>query len=467
MHAARGKRRVVQLRSPLFAIVVALHATAALLTPGFFHPDEHYQTIEWIGVLTGRTGTEHLAWELRAQIRSFLQPAFYAAIAEPARALGVTDPFDLALLFRLASAAIGVWAIVLLSRAIPRWFSDVFEQRVATIALATFYFLPILHARTSSENLSGSAMMIAVALLVERRTFVAGIALGAAFLLRYPAGVMVLGALLYAVLEQKVRGRALVSLIAGLLIALVFGTGIDRIGYGEWVLAPYRYFTVNLVEGTAATFGVEPAWKYAGWFWHDLLKPIGAIVILAPFVAAIRKPRHVLVWVTVPFVLVHLLIAHKEPRFLYPVLGFVPLLAVLALSPQLGTWRSRGRTVALSGILALNLWALFTGGFRPALFAGAWMERVDPALPLVFDARDPYGADLHPKFFEVPRATREIPSEGAFLFLHDASSPAAPPPGCAEFFRDPPLARLLPIENKVVRRLFGITQVVQLSSCAR
>jgi hypothetical protein len=450
----------------LFAVVVALHATAALLAPGFFHPDEHYQTIEWASALLGRTGEEQLTWELRAQIRSFLQPMFYAAIAKLAGAAGVGDPYDLALLFRLASAALGVGGIVALAAAIPKWFDSEDERRTATVALSVFYFLPLLHVRTSSENLAGSVLMIAVYALVTKRGFLAGLLFGAAFFLRYPAGLMVLGALIYVVFIEKRRGRALSSIFAGLLVALILGTGCDRIGYGEWVFAPYRYFTVNLVEGTAASFGVDPAWKYAGWFWHDLIKPLGAIVILAPFAAAIRQPRHLLVWLTLPFIVAHLFIAHKEPRFMYLVLGFVPVLAVLALSPELGRIRHRAKGIALSGILAINLWALLTGGFHPALFAGRWMEHTDVSLPLVFDAREPYGADLHPTFFHVPRASREPPASGAYQLLHDAATPhARPPPGCEEIFRDPPLARLVPITEKASRRVFGITQVVQLYRC--
>ncbi len=48
------------------------------------------------------------------------------------------------------------------------------------------------------------------------------------------------------------------------------------------------------------------------------LIPPYSLAILAVLVAGVwYARRHMLVWATVPFVVVHAIIAHKEPRFLF------------------------------------------------------------------------------------------------------------------------------------------------------
>lgn len=460
---------------PILAIAALFHVLAAILTPGFFHPDEHYQTIEWANALLGRTDVSQLTWEYRAQARSWLQPMVYAAIAY----VGPDDPFTLALLFRLVSGAIGFLGLAALAACIPKWFDDEGEQKIALIALATFYFLPIFHARTSSENLAGSMMMIAVWCLTTSRGYFAGLALGAAFLFRYQAGFMILGALIHSPRRR---------IFLGLGAALIFGIFLDRLGYGEWVLAPLRYFQVNIIEDKAGEFGRSPPWQYIGWLWHDLLKPFGGMVVLALIAVAIRRPKHLLTAICVPFFLAHALIPHKEARFLYPLLDFAPVLMVLAVSPYLSNERARPwlrlRNAVLAILFALNAWALLTMGFHPPLFAGAWLRAADPQLPLQYTGRPPYGEGLSPTFYRAPRATKEPPTghdrlvatdgtaspardpkTGPHLHHHDGPAPRDPPPSCTSLVREPPIARWLPVENKTARAVFGVRQVVDLYVC--
>jgi hypothetical protein len=47
------------------------------------------------------------------------------------------------------------------------------------------------------------------------------------------------------------------------------------------------------------------------------------ILMIAPLVFWIRKPKHALVWTTLPFFVFHCCIAHKEDRFLIPLLPLI------------------------------------------------------------------------------------------------------------------------------------------------
>lgn len=432
----------------LLLLAAVLHVLAVALTPGFFHPDEHYQTIEWASALIGRTDRAALTWEYGAHVRSWAQPMLYAAIG----VLGPRDPFQLAFLFRLVSSLIGLAGIAALAACVPKWFEDPLDRKAALIALTTFYFLPIFHARTSAENLAGSAMMIAVWLLTTSRAFAAGFALGLAFLFRYQMGFMIAGAVAWS---PKPR------VFAGLGAALALGVLLDRLGYGFFVLAPLDYARVNLIEGRASAFGEAPPWQYAAWLWHDLIKPFGAVVIGAVIGAWIRAPRNLLSMITLPFVVAHVILAHKEPRFLFPLLDFAPLLLVLAMSSV----RPRIKKPIFFVLLAINSWALLTGGFHPPLSAGAWMQVADPKISLVQrTGRAPYGEGLHPTFYDVPRVVTETPTT-AYQLLRDPAGDA--PLGCTTISVEPPIARMVPVGEKWVRQMFGIRDAVELDRCGQ
>ncbi len=86
--------------------------------------------------------------------------------------------------------------------------------------------------------------------------------------------------------------------------------------------------------------------------WRKLL--FGALSILA-----IKKSRHVLLWVIVPFFLVHALIGHKELRFLFPLAPLLPVILILAtqeLLPKIQAFlSSKGGRVIITLTLLVNL----------------------------------------------------------------------------------------------------------------
>ena len=53
----------------------------------------------------------------------------------------------------------------------------------------------------------------------------------------------------------------------------------------------------------------------------------------------LRNSRHVVTWTSLPFVLAHIAIAHKEARFLFPLAILATAFPVLGFSPRLPLWR--------------------------------------------------------------------------------------------------------------------------------
>ncbi|MCA9549512.1 MAG: hypothetical protein KC933_05705 [Myxococcales bacterium] len=372
-------------------LTALLHLVAVFRWPGYLHPDEHFQTLELASYALGHTPADALPWEFEARIRPWFQPGLYALVG---LVVPPDRPFAFATACRGLSALIAWLSVLALGTRYRAWFPDAATRRFAWAATATFYVLPVLRVRTSSENLGAALFVLGLALAVSprdraRTDVFAGLLAGLGFLARYQMGFMVVGLLAWRLIATRAPRRAAV-LSLGVLTAIGLGVLVDRWGYGIWQLTPWRYAVVNLLEGKAASFGEAPPWAYAGYLWHDLALPFDLLTLLALPLALLRAPRHPLVWVNLPFVLGHAVIGHKEPRFLYPYLCLVPPLLAVA-GAGLGARVPRGlRRVAVGALVVLDAWWLLAY-YPPELRAGPWLEPlVAVARPISYGGEDPF-----------------------------------------------------------------------------
>ena len=66
--------------------------------------------------------------------------------------------------------------------------------------------------------------------------------------------------------------------------------------YGKWTLTPANYFLVNLVDGKAAQYGVDPWWYYIEKLVLLMVPPFSLILLPAMVAAVILRPKNILVW---------------------------------------------------------------------------------------------------------------------------------------------------------------------------
>ena len=315
---------------------LALTLAAALASDSVFQVDEYFQTVEFASYKLGVTPAADLPWEFQARIRPFAQPALYWALARGAAKAGVEDPFALLRVFRIASGLIAWLALAALMRAAGRWFPERPWRAAMYASLALPYFVPYLAARTSSENLATAFLLLGLALVAWGeepgggwiRSFSAGASLGLAVECRLQVAMSVAGVLLWTLVHGRGRLRSALLVALGLAAALLAGFVVDRWGYGTPEFVAWNYFRVNVLEGKAATFGVLPVVAYPFVFML-LFPPFGALIFLGMAIFWWRSPRHLLTWVTVPFVLGHSLVGHKEFRFMFPILAPATLCLVL------------------------------------------------------------------------------------------------------------------------------------------
>jgi phosphatidylinositol glycan class B len=126
----------------------------------------------------------------------------------------------------------------------------------------------------------------------------------------------------------------------GIAGAVLLGVIADRWFYDEWVFTPWHYLDLNIIQDKVSNFGLSPWYQY----FVDLLTygipPFSLILLLFSLLYPILFPKSPVAWAVLPFVLLHVAVGHKEARFLFPAVAFLPwmVVAVAANLPQRLAW---------------------------------------------------------------------------------------------------------------------------------
>jgi phosphatidylinositol glycan class B len=114
----------------------------------------------------------------------------------------------------------------------------------------------------------------------------------------------------------------------------------------------------------------------------------------------LRNPRHPLTWATLPFVALHVMVAHKEARFLFPLAIVATAFPVLGFSPALPRWRYvfarfwgwkdgiAGKAVTAISVAGMVYFALYPFGVRPHMPMAQYLYRHPPGV--VYSLGEPF-----------------------------------------------------------------------------
>jgi GPI mannosyltransferase 3 len=455
-----GARRAAWLVAGGLAVTVA----SAWFNRGFLSYDEHFQILELAWYKLGRAPAETLAWEFREQMRPGIQPLLAVWAARGVEAVGVVSPFVLAFLLRLVSGLLGLWvSLAVAVRVLPEIRSE--RLKVVLVAGSLFlWFLPFSHVRFSADNWGGLLFFAGLCLLLDSgdadRTAapgplarwklgpVAGAAAvgllwGFSFYCRYQIGFSIAGAGCWLLFVRRARPGVLAVLALAFLAACGVSALADRWLYDAWVFTPYEYARANLIEGKAASFGVEPWWYYVGRILLFLLPPFSIVLVGLLGAAVWNDRRHLLVWATLPFLVGHSLVAHKEDRFLVPLTyAVVPLLVLAAdrfASGAPGTllrWaRSRVGRFSARAFIAVNLVALAVMTVKPShetevLFRWLWHASEKQPITVYTSTDSPYKfLSLEICYYRSPNTTVKT-----FESVEELRQAATAAPGRVFFF---------------------------------
>jgi phosphatidylinositol glycan class B len=324
---------IMKHKSLILSIAIVLHIICAWNSSAYIHPDEHFQILEFANYKLGHTSASNLAWEFEAKMRPGLQPFIAYVIIKSSNLTGIDNPNHIAFLLRLLSSVLAFFVSIHLFRSLS---SKVFTQvQNANLYLSFLcWSLVFLHVRFSSENWSAMFFTLAVSFVIrnhKHRYFLFGVLSALSLLFRFQAIFFIAGAGLWFLFIDKSNFRSLLICFFGFTLLFLVGVLFDYWLYGEWVCTFWNYLYQNMFLGKAASFCVEPWYWYFKQLFEQAIPPYSLLLLIGFFSLLYKQPKSIITWTSFMFLIGHLLVAHKELRFLFPLSYFVPFFVLTGI----------------------------------------------------------------------------------------------------------------------------------------
>jgi hypothetical protein len=359
------------------AVGAALRLWAAFSDDGIFWPDEVYQSLEPAHKLVFGYGL--IPWEFIDGARNWALPGFIAFLMKLSVIFGLDTPNGYLGVIHVAFVAIAVGSAYGVYRLARAYGAAELPSAVAALALMLCAPAIYFSHRAMAENASALPVVLGLWLLLERdatrkRRLIGASLLGVAVLLRLQCGLFCVGALII-LLARKQRRPALEALGVLTLWAFVFGaldafTWHDAPGakFGGWFHSALKYLQFNLVENGGSHWGTSPPQFYAKVLFSSM--PGLAVCLVVGLLLGLRRAAGLVV-LGLLFLVAHSAIAHKELRFVMPVLPLLFAAAAVGFNElkQKPQWAALAALVVCAGVSALHHRALTFGDL------GAYPER--------------------------------------------------------------------------------------------
>jgi hypothetical protein len=337
------------LRPERWAVLLALvPAVSAVAVLGRLHPDEVYQFLEPAFLKAHGYGV--IAWEWQQGLRNWAAPLVLAAVLRSGSFLGLTDPWVARGLVAIPLWALQAWGLVSAVR-MGRQRAGALGGWTAAFALGCLPLFVAAAGRTLGEALSAAFLLVAAEALSRdeqprRSGILGGAALGLAFVVRYGSLPAVAAGLIWVAARR--RWMAFAWTAVGLAVVLLALGALDWATWGApWhSVRAWADFNVRS-SGAARAFGTEPPGYYWPFLWSQVPLWIWPALVLG---AVWARPRFGPAGTMAALMFVAMVqTAHKEERFLYPVV----VLLVAEAAPGLGALLERCRATWQRGVIAL------------------------------------------------------------------------------------------------------------------
>ena len=369
----------------LFGLMV--HLLTAFFSVGVHQSDELFQVYEFAGYKLGINRVGDLPWEFASQMRSGIQPFIVYSITKLFLALTVHNPFTISFFIRLCTSLFSFGATVLLLRELEKDIKTPQWKNWLWVFGLLFWCLPYFHARFSAENFSATLFVFGLVMVLRHLSFpdqngylfLAGLFFGLSFWCRFQMSFMIAGLLVWLLFLRKIKWVPVLLIVAGMLLAFIPGLLADRWLYGQWTFSPWNYLDLNLFQDKASQFGYQPVYYYLNQSLLQLIPPFSLLILGCVFMFWWRFNKHVITWVTLPFVLLHILVGHKELRFLFPILNFLPFMTLYTLQSfqeRDHLWKLLSKQWILRVALVVNGLLLVYFMFKPADTISHQLEKI-------------------------------------------------------------------------------------------
>ena len=424
-----------------FVLSFIIHVTIAIFSTGFFHFDEHYQILEFLGVKLHLTPINELPWEYQHEMRSWTQVGIYFLIAKFLNLFAVDNPITLAFFFRLFTSLTGWISLCTLGFSVFFLFKDDIKRKWAIIFLNLTWYIPFIQTRASLEGLGTNVFILGLSMMIwglmkkqESKKFplslaiLSGVFFGISFTFRFQLGFIIMSSWFWAIFLGKMPMSKALSILTSIVVIILLGVLVDYWGYGNWTFTPWNYLYQNLVLNKASDFATFPWYYYFTEGINKGIPPLSLLLLFSQVLFWIRKPRHLISWATFPLFLIHILIARKALRFLFPIAVFIPL--TLVELPDLLKIKSylkkKWVRTFLHVIFFINIILLIIVCFkptRPIIGLYDYIYRNQDKIKKIYLQKDwnPYHP-AHPIYFYRPpnlKVTTKPPREKQFWYFVD------------------------------------------------
>ncbi len=388
--SARAALRRFRDEHPMAALLViagAVRLVAALVARGFMANDDYFVYVHvpwlWAHGVPRWFDMDHPSGF------SLVYPGINYLLFRGLAAIGVVHPDTVMTINRLAHAAWSLGAVAggyALAREATGDRTAAFR---AGLLLALFSFLPYGSVRNLPEVVCLPLLMASLvfgeraARSGDRRSaMIAGIAAGAAFVLRYQTFLFFAGP--FVLFPARKQWKLLGAYALGLAAPLVVQGIIDQIAYGKFFGAPIQYFDIkSFLEGSSG-YPSGPWYRYLLLLFGLFIPPYSLFL----FAGAWKGKRTLPITAigTLAFIAFHSIIPPKQERFIIPAIPPLLVLGVVGLY----NWKSSGMHERIAAILRGSArWFWIANTILLVLFVSHYGKRGQiEALLYIYDRGD-------------------------------------------------------------------------------
>ncbi|KAI8381170.1 Alg9-like mannosyltransferase family-domain-containing protein [Radiomyces spectabilis] len=384
----------------VFTVCLVFRLINAALTRTYDNPDEYWQAQEVAHRMV--FGYGYVTWEWREKIRSYAHPLVFAAIYKLVAMLGLDDTNLLILApryFQACLAAVADYATYALAKrtienniapyilfaTLCSWFNFFMAARTLSNAMETVFTVLALNYwpfpglvdisldRRWQRHYRIALGLASVACILRPTNVLIWVFLGLQLLINSPQKR-------WAILFQTAM-IGIVSLVCVILLDTRIYNGHWRAILSDPVVAPLRFFQVNVVASISLFYGTHP------WHWYfSQGVPVMATTFLPVMMYGYYKltqSEHrrqaklygqLVAWI----LLVYSLLSHKEFRFVFPILPLLLIFAAYGLSQLQGYKKSIIFGLIFTQFpmgIYLNLWHQ-----RGVMDVMVWIKQQQPPL---------------------------------------------------------------------------------------
>jgi hypothetical protein len=321
----------------LFFVAFAVRIYASFTSIAQLYPDEIFQTVEVAHKLV--FGKGHTFWEFRAGARSWFFPGILAGVYKCLDFFGVTDGYYLNVGIKIFLGFFHSLAISVVYLLFRRWCKTKFVAFLFTLPLALNFMLAYISARTLTEAIALPFMVFTLyqaTIYVETyklRNLIFTIVLaGIAYMLRFQTAVFSFGIAISFLFASKKHLKTSLLFGFGFIGMMMIQGVLDMVTWGSFMHSLTTYLDYNINKGIANEHGVFPWYYYIKEFssrCYPITTVTAFLTTIYLFISPQKKKEILFFFPFLFFFIVHSLVPHKEPRFVFPF--YIALLALSSL----------------------------------------------------------------------------------------------------------------------------------------